>query len=102
MITFQNESRSQVDEALQTNQDFMFGAGAFNVIRRSKSNPFDPLANNRGYSYDIRLDSSQPPGVSTAVDYARNGEIDKYKDDSDKGWFLGAFFCSASCCCKSD
>ena len=56
MITFQNESRSQADEALQTNQDFMFGAGAIGrVIRRSKSNPFDPLAKTTWIYYDIRL-----------------------------------------------
>ena len=78
MISFQNESRSQADEVLQTNQDFMFGAGAIGrVIRRSKVDPFDPLKDNGGYTYDIRLDNKQMPGVSKVIDYAYKGQINK-------------------------
>ena len=85
MITFQNESRSQADEALQTNQDFMFGAGAIGrVIRRVQSKPFDPLADNKGYSYDIRLDDNQLPNTETGIDYAYKGQIHKHTDGEGK------------------
>ena len=83
MITFQNESRSQADEALQSNQDFMFGEGAIGrVIRRDRVEPYDPLAGKQEHTYQIRLDDKQLPGVSKTVDYAIDGRIDKYTNQS--------------------
>ena len=73
-----DERRTEADERLQPNQDFMLGTALARMIRRSSPNVWAP-ENSRDITYTFRLDDN----VNIRNIIAKNGNLEA--EDEDKG-----------------
>ena len=82
-ISIQNESRVSADEALQPNQEFMFGNGVVGrVISRTKDQPWYEGTKD-GHEYIIKLDESVK---RSDIDYAKDGKLSQNTSDAGGGF----------------